>query len=57
MERALRERQRECQEQKQKLLERYSQVSKQQAGKFIFCIFFVLFWFIIINIIMTSISM
>ena len=33
MERALRERQRECEERKKKILEQYSQVSKQQAGK------------------------
>lgn len=33
MERSLRERQRECEERKKKILEHYSQVSKQQAGK------------------------
>jgi hypothetical protein len=36
MERALRDRQRDCEEQKRKLLERYSQVSKGQAGPKIF---------------------
>jgi len=36
MEKALRDRQRECEEQKRQLLERYSQVSKQGAGPKIF---------------------
>lgn len=39
MERALRERQRECEERKRKILEQYQQVSKQPAGKLKCCIF------------------